>query len=69
VGASVLTADGSHQVGNLSSVAWSEGMEATVALATLHRRVSPPESVLVRWSGADETTTVPAESRPLPLVG
>ena len=69
VGASVVTADGSDQVGNLSSVAWSEGMGATVALATLHRRVSPPESVLVRWSGADETMTVPAESRPLPLVG
>jgi tRNA-modifying protein YgfZ len=69
VGASVLTADGTHQVGHLSSVAWSEGAASTVALATLHRRVSPPESVLVRWSGAGGTVTVSAESRPLPLVG
>jgi folate-binding protein YgfZ len=69
VGASVVTADGSHQVGNLSSVAWSEGMEATVALATLHRRVAPPEAVEVRWTDGDETVCVPAESRTLPLVG
>ena len=48
-GAAVLTADGSQEVGHLSSVAWSPGSEATVALATLHRRVTPPEAVLVRW--------------------
>ena len=49
VGAEVLTADGSHPVGHLSSVAWSPGSGSVVALATLHRRVSPPEPVLVRW--------------------
>ncbi len=68
VGASVFTADGSHEVGALSSVAWSPGAAATVALATLHRRVSPPESVQVRWSDGEETMSVAAESRPLPLV-
>jgi len=66
-GASVLTVDGSHEVGHLSSVAWSPGAGSTVALATLHRRVTPPEQVLVRWPDADRTLTVPAESRPLPL--
>jgi glycine cleavage system aminomethyltransferase T len=69
VGGSVLTADGAHEVGRLSSVAWSPGLGAHVALATLHRRVTPPEPVMVRWTGADGTRTVPAESRPLPLVG
>jgi folate-binding protein YgfZ len=68
VGASVLTSDGTHEVGHLSSVAWSPGAATTVALATLHRRVAPPETVLVRWTDGDETQTVQAESRPLPLV-
>lgn len=67
-GASVLTADGSHQVGQLSSVAWSPGLGSTVALATLQRRVTPPEQVLVRWPADGRTLTVPAGSRPLPLV-
>jgi len=49
VGATVLTADGNHEVGRLSSVAWSPGWEGAVALALLHRRVTPPEDVLVRW--------------------
>jgi folate-binding protein YgfZ len=66
-GAAVLTADGSREVGHLSSVAWSPGSEATVALATLHRRVVPPEPVLVRWEDGTGPHTVEAESRPLPM--
>jgi tRNA-modifying protein YgfZ len=69
VGGSVSTTDEAHEVGRLSSVAWSPGLGAHVALATLHRRVTPPEAVVVRWAGSDRTRTVPAESRPLPLVG
>jgi tRNA-modifying protein YgfZ len=65
VGAAVWTADGAHQVGTLSSVAWSEGRGATVALATLQRRVVPPEPVVVRWDGAEADAT----ALPLPLTG
>ncbi len=39
VGAAVWTLDGEHEVGSLTSVAWSGHLGATVALATLHRRV------------------------------
>lgn len=67
VGATVLTADGSHEVGHLSSVAWSPGTESVVALATLHRRVSPPEPVSVRWPEGGSVRSVAAECRPLPL--
>ncbi len=49
VGATVVTADREHEVGHLSSVAWSPGLSATVALGTLHRRVAPPEPVSVAW--------------------
>ena len=63
VGAAVWTADGAHQVGALSSVAWSESLGATVALATLQRRVVPPAPVVLRWDGHE----VAAEARPLPL--
>jgi folate-binding protein YgfZ len=63
VGAAVWTADGSHEVGALSSVAWSEPSGATVALATLQRRVVPPEPVVVRWDGIEAA----AEARPLPM--
>ncbi len=69
VGATVLTADEVHEVGQLSSVARSPALGAHVALAVLHRRVTPPAAVVVRWTGDDGTRTVPAESRPLPLVG
>ncbi len=69
VGATVLTADRSHQVGHLSSVAWSPGAEATVALATLHRRVTPPEAVVLTWDDSDGTHTLEADSRPLPMTG
>jgi len=68
VGARVLTSDGSKEVGHLSSVAWSPGLGRTVALATLHRRVSPPEPVVVHWDGPDGMNSLGAESRPLPLV-
>jgi folate-binding protein YgfZ len=69
VGAEVFTLDGEHRVGTLSSVAWSPGLGATVALATLHRRVSAPETVSVRWSDRQGDHEVRAESRTLPLVG
>jgi folate-binding protein YgfZ len=68
VGADVWTADQEHQVGHLSSVAWSPGSQSSVALATLHRRVTPPESVLVRWEDASGPRTVHAMAHPLPLV-
>jgi folate-binding protein YgfZ len=63
VGASVWTADGSHEVGALTSVARWGTDGGTVALATLHRRVAPPEAVVVRW----EDGAAPAEALPLPL--
>jgi aminomethyltransferase len=66
VGATVWTADGAHDVGTLTSAAWSPGHRATVALATLHRRVTPPEDVEIRWDDGSEHT-VRAEARPLPL--
>ena len=66
VGASVWTADGGHEVGTLTSVAWSIGSVAYVALAVLHRRVVPPEEVEVRWDEGG-ARVAPAEARPLPL--
>ena len=63
VGAAVWTADGAHEVGALSSVAWSASLGATVALATLQRRVVPPAPVVLRWDGHEAA----AEARPLPL--
>ncbi len=66
-GAAAWTADGAHRVGTLSSVAWSSGHGAFVALATLHRRVTPPEVVEVRWGDAEEHRAL-GEARPLPLV-
>ncbi len=69
VGAAVLTSDRSNEVGHLSSVAWSPRSEGTVALATLHRRVTPPEAVVLRWDADHGTQEIEAESRPLPLVG
>jgi len=65
VGAEVWTADGAHEVGTLTSVAWSTGYGAHVALATLHRRVEPPEGVEVRWDGGSRRAA--GEARPLPL--
>jgi folate-binding protein YgfZ len=69
VGATVHTTDGEHQVGQLTSVAWSPGLRTTVALATLQRRVTPPSAVSVRWDEDGRSVDVGAEAKPLPLVG
>jgi folate-binding protein YgfZ len=69
-GAIVRTVDGQEESGRLSSVAWSPRFGATVALATLHRRIVPPEGVEVAWvvDGADGVARVArAEARVLPL--
>jgi len=66
-GATVLTADREHEVGHLSSVAWSPGLSAIVALGTLHRRVTPPERVSVAWPDGGVPHAAGAEARPLPL--
>ncbi len=67
VGATVLTADGSREVGHLSSAAWSPGADATVALATVHRRVTPPEAILVHWDDDGGSHSLEAKSVPLPM--
>lgn len=64
LGSAVWTSDAEFEVGTVTSVAWSENRGAVVALATLHRRVEPPATVLVRWEGGE----VKAEARPLPLL-
>ena len=51
VGAGAWTTDGEHEVGSLTSVAWSDRIGAVVALATLHRRVKAGDQVAVRWDG------------------
>jgi folate-binding protein YgfZ len=63
VGATVWTADGEHEVGTLSSVARSDRLGTTVALAVLHRRVGAGDPVTVGWGG----TQASAEVRGLPL--
>ncbi len=68
LGATVRTADGVHTVGTVTSAAWSPKREATVALATLHRRVAPPEPVLITWEDDRGSHTRPGEALPLPLV-
>jgi folate-binding protein YgfZ len=69
VGATVLSGDRAHTVGALSSVAWSPGIGGWVALATLHRRVAPPEAVVLRWDDPSGTAVeATGEARPLPLV-
>jgi folate-binding protein YgfZ len=68
VGAAVWTSDGEHEVGELTSVAWSPHFGAPVALATLHRRVVPPETVWLRWEHEGADRQIEAEARPLPLV-
>jgi folate-binding protein YgfZ len=69
VGATIHTVDGEHQVGQLTSVAWSPGLDATIGLATLQRRVAPPSPVSVRWDEDGHSVEVGAEAKPLPLVG
>ena len=62
VGATV-TADG-KEVGKLTSVAFSPGLDATVALAYVRRAVEPPAEVVVEWDGGAS----PARVEALPLV-
>ena len=62
VGATVH-ADG-KDVGKLTSVAFSPGLDATVALAYVRRAVEPPAEVLVEWDGGSS----PARVEALPLV-
>ena len=67
VGSAVWTADGDHEVGLLTSLAWSARGEATVALATLHRRVTPPETVDVRWTVDGVAIHADGQAVPLPI--
>ncbi len=68
VGSAVVTADGQHEVGRLSSAAWSPGFRRVVALATLHRRVDPPEDVVVVWEPpGGNGRRLPAQAHPLPF--
>ena len=62
VGATV-EADG-KDVGRLTSVAFSPGLDATVALAYVRRAVEPPAEVIVAWEGGSS----PARVEALPLV-
>lgn len=59
----VLQVDG-KDVGELTSVATSPGLGATVALALVRRAVEPPAEVLVAWNGQ----SVAARVEVLPLV-
>jgi folate-binding protein YgfZ len=63
VGATI-TADGGKDVGALTSVAFSPGLGATVALAYVRRAVEPPAEVHVEWEGGSS----PARVEALPLV-
>ena len=67
VGSAVRTQDGDHEVGRLSSAAWSPGHDGPVALATLHRRVEVPEAVVVVWETGTGEHRLPAQARDLPL--
>ena len=62
VGATVEV-DG-KDVGRLTSVAFSPGLDATVALAYVRRAVEPPAEVIVAWEGGSS----PARVEALPLV-
>jgi folate-binding protein YgfZ len=68
VGATLHTTDGEHEVGRLTSVAWSPGLKATIGLATVQRRVTPPSPVVVRWEDAGRSVEMGAEAKPLPLL-
>jgi tRNA-modifying protein YgfZ len=63
VGARVRTMDGEHEVGTMTSAAWSDHRAATVALATLQRRVGADDQVALEWDGGDAV----ADVRALPL--
>ena len=62
VGAAVVV-DG-KEMGQLTSVAFSPGLDATVALAYVRRAVEPPAEVVVEWEGGSS----PARVEALPLV-
>lgn len=68
-GTPVFDPGSGREVGGLSSVAWSPGLGSGVALARLHRSVTPPTGVQVRWEDAGGLRSLEAEARPLPLVG
>jgi aminomethyltransferase len=63
VGAAVVA--GEKEVGRLTSVAWSPGLGAPVALAYVGRAVEPPAEVTLRWEGGSAAARVES----LPLVG
>ncbi len=65
-GASVAPEDGPES-GRLTSVAWSPGLGAVVALSLLHRRVAPPAPVEVAWEGDEGPRSLTGEARALPL--
>lgn len=68
VGAEVLV-DGDVK-GALTSVGESLDLRAPVALAFVHRSVSPPAEVQLRWTSTDGTErVVAAQVRELPLLG
>ncbi len=50
-------------VGSLTSVAWSPGLRAPIALAFVRREVDPPAEVRLAWGGV----VVPARVEALPL--
>ena len=62
-GATVRTGD--RDAGNVTSVAYSPGFDAPVALAYVGRAVSPPADVELRWDGG----SLPAQVKALPLIG
>jgi folate-binding protein YgfZ len=68
-GAEVWTRDGAHELGHLTSVAPPQGSRPAVALALVHRRVEPPEAVVVRWGARSAARQMPAEARSLPFGG
>jgi folate-binding protein YgfZ len=66
-GALVLPIDGPES-GRLTSVAWSPGLDAGVALTLLHRRVPTPSPVEVSWDADRGPCRLDAEARTVPLV-
>ena len=49
-----------REVGSLTSVAWSPGLGAPVALAYVRRDVEPPAGCEVVWDGGHATARVEA---------
>ena len=56
-----------REVGRVTSAAWSPGQGAVVALATLHRSITPPAPVVVGAAGPEAAGGRAAVARPLPL--